>query len=284
MADFPLPKTLELMDMPFEMFQEFFKHIRNWAMLHQVCNLLRAHIKRAIDTPTGSTLKAHYTLDATRFNNSSKLIKPGEMHGALAEIQLYCKLYQLTSLTVNYVVPAEQFYTFGEMLAQNTVHLTRLNLSDTRLVIERLQPLSRLTNLTDLNMSFNRCLANAQRLLALPPNLRTFAINNCGLRGLGVWTEQVTGLTDLKISGNVFGGDDGGFIWRQMSKLPLLQKLELRNSALELQPLAAILEKVSTLPQECLQLITPVRTDMVPCSVPFHTLTVGGRPPGLAAG
>jgi hypothetical protein len=59
MTDSPLPEKLQLMDMPFEMFQEFFKHIRNWAMLHQVCNQLRAHIKRAIDTPRRSPWNAH---------------------------------------------------------------------------------------------------------------------------------------------------------------------------------------------------------------------------------
>jgi hypothetical protein len=156
-------------------------------------------------------------------------------------------MYQLTSLTVNHVVPDEQFYTFGEMLAQNAVHLTHLYLIDTRLVIHRMQTLSRVTNLTEFNMSFNPCLARAQHLLALPPNLRSLKLDSCGMRGMGNgWATQVTGLKLLSLSGNVYQGQNGGYVPLHMHWFPLLQKLELRNSALELQPLAAILDNVST--------------------------------------
>jgi hypothetical protein len=246
MTDFPLQAyidELKFMGMPFEMFQHIFKYITYWAPLRGVSKQLEAHIKGCMDTPTGSTLKAHYKLDANRFNSAPHLLKPG----ALAEIHLYCRLYQLTRLTVNDVVTAQQFYTFAEGLVQNAVHLTSLSLSNTRFVIERLQPLSRLTNLTEFNMSFNPCLARAQQYLALPPNLRSLKLDSCGMRGMGYgWATQVTGLKLLSLSGNVYQGQDGGYVSRHIHCFSQLQKLELRNSVLELQPLAAILDNVST--------------------------------------
>jgi hypothetical protein len=230
-------------DMSLEMFGKIFETITFWAPLRGVSLLFEARIKGCMDTPTGSTLKAHYKLNADRFNSASQLLKPA----ALAEIELHCTLYQLTSLTVSYVVGAERWPTFGEMLARNAVHLTSLNLSNTRFLIERLQPLTRLTGLTDFNLSFNRCLAHDQHLLALPTNLRSLKLDSCGMRGMGYgWATQVTGLKLLSLKGNLYRGQDGGYVPPNIHWFSQLHTLCMGNASLEVEPLAAILANVST--------------------------------------
>jgi hypothetical protein len=243
MEHMPSQERFLLTDLDFEMFAKMFETITFWAPLQCVSKLLRAHVKRCIDTPTGSTLKAHYKMNANRFNQASMLQKSG----AFAEIQLYCQLYQLTSLTVSNVVRAEQFYTFGELLAQNAVHLTSLNLSGTRLPVRYLEPLTRLSRLAALDLSRNQCLAHSQHLLALPANLRSLTLDSCRLRGMGyAWATQVTGLNLLSLQGNLYQGQDGGYVSSHIHWFPQLHTLCLRNASLQLEPLAAILANVST--------------------------------------
>ena len=169
-------QVLKLTDLPCEMFLEVLKRIRYLSNMRGLCKLFEAHIKRC-----NPLLEAEYMLNTNKFNMSYHHQVPPH-----AEIQLHCTLYRVTRLELSGLRHNAQLNSIGQLLGRHAVHLTALDLHRSSIHAEWLNGLTRLTGLTDLNMSENVLMGRtpgAQRDLELPVNLTNLEMRSCELRG-----------------------------------------------------------------------------------------------------
>jgi hypothetical protein len=131
---------------------------------------------------------------------------------------------------------SDLMFSIGEFLGRHATHLTSLDIQGSAIHTEWLAGLTRLTGLTDLNLSRNEHIfrtRGGQRTFELPVNLQSLSMRSCGLRGLDDrLATACPGLTSLDLSGNLFGGELAGRVSEVVALLPALQSLRLRNCRL----------------------------------------------------